>query len=88
MFIIYANNKAYTVSEHAVRRMVERDIPELWVVETLEEGAVSTQGHGIDLYEHQIEDAMYNQIIIVQVVVNEGQRIIISVIDDTEQTDS
>ena len=84
MYTITANNKTYIVLEHAARRMLQRDIKEEWVVETLENGDVTEQPNGRDSYELQkwIED--YQEWIIIQVIVNEDRLIIVSVIDDTE----
>lgn len=83
MYVIRANNKDYVVSEHAQQRMLWRGITEIWVIKTLEQGTITSQPHNIDLYECQILDEEYDQLLIVQVVVNEDQLIIVSVIDDT-----
>lgn len=83
-FIIRANNKDYTVGDHAARRMIERFIPEEMVVETLENGTMTEQPHGTDLYECEIYDTTLEAVVIVRVVVDEETKIIVSVIDDTE----
>jgi hypothetical protein len=84
-FIIHANNKDYTVGIHAARRMRERFIPEDMVIETLESGTVVEQPHGTDLYERQIYDETLETSVIVRVIVDEKNRTIVSVIDDTEE---
>jgi hypothetical protein len=84
-FIIRANNKDYTVSDHAARRMMQRYISETMMIETLENGTMTEQPHGADLYEHQIYDETLEAMVIVRVVVNEEARTIVSVIDSTEQ---
>jgi hypothetical protein len=83
-YTIRANNKDYTVSDHAARRMRERYIPEEMVVEALENGVWVAQPHHTDLYEHEIYDDILDTMIIVRVVVDEKTRTIVSVIDDTE----
>lgn len=83
-FIIHANNKDYMVSDHAAKRMRERFISEELIIETLENGTVFTQAHGIDLYEHEIYDIYLEAMIIVRVAVDEENRVIVSVIDDTD----
>ena len=83
-YIIRANNKNYTVSVHAAKRMVQRFIPEEMVIETLENGTIMEQAHGTDLYEHSIFDPTLEDMIIVRVIVDETTRTIVSVIDDNE----
>jgi len=83
-FLIRANNKDYTVGDHAARRMRERFILEEMVISTLENGAMTEQSHGTDLYEHQVYDEILEAIVIVRVVVDESNRIIVSVIDETD----
>lgn len=68
--------------------MLERGIPEEWVVETLQNGSVRTQSHGRDRYEHQIYDDIIEAMILVTVVVDEADRIIITVIDETHSKDT
>lgn len=82
-YTIYANNKAYTVIDHAARRMLERFISEEMIIETLERGALIEQPHGTDLYEHQIYDEYAEDIRIIRVAVDEVTKEIKSVIDDS-----
>jgi hypothetical protein len=82
-YVLRANGKDYEVTAHAARRMVQRAIPEAMVIETVEQGTVTEQPHGTDLYEHQIYDTTLDEMVIVRVVVDEENRRIISVIDDT-----
>lgn len=83
-FIIRANNKDYTVGDHAARRMRERYISEEMVIETLERGDVMQQPYGVDLYEYTFFFEETSETIIIQVAVIEGERFIKSVIDDTQ----
>jgi len=85
VYIIHANNKAYTVSPHAAMRMVQRFIVEEMIIETLQNGTVIEQAQGNDLYEHQIYDDTLEAFIVVHVVVDEETRTIVTVIDDTEE---
>ena len=85
VYIIHANNKAYTVSPHAAMRMVQRFIPEEMIIEALENGTVTEQAHGSDLYERQIYDDALEAVIVVRVVVDEETGTIVTVIDDTEE---
>jgi hypothetical protein len=85
VYIIHANNKAYTVSPHAATRMVQRFIAEAMVIETLENGTVTEQAQGSDLYEHQLYDDILEAFIVVRIVVDEETRTIVTVIDDTEE---
>jgi uncharacterized protein DUF4258 len=85
-FILRANNKDYTVSDHAARRMLERFISEEIVIETLENGALIEQEQGNDAYEHQIYDETLEDIIIVRVVVDEENGQIVTVIDFTRDS--
>lgn len=84
MYTIIANNKTYRVSNHAAYRMIERNIHEEWLIETLEQGDMTTQVNGRDKYEFQkwIED--WQEWLILQVIVREDVLLIITVIDDTE----
>jgi hypothetical protein len=79
---IRANHKTYEVSEHAADRMRERDIAEDMVIITLEEGSLYLQHHRIDRYEYEFVEE--DRVRIIQVAVNEPNRIIVSVIEDTE----
>lgn len=81
-FPLIANRKTYTVSDHAAERMIQRFISEPMIVETLEHGAVIEQEHGIDLYEHQIDDG--DEWLIIQVAVDEEKRVIVTVIDGSQ----
>lgn len=83
-FIIQANNKAYTVTDHAALRMLQRYISEALVVQTLEKGSIMEQPHGTDLYEYETFDETLEAVIVIQVVVNEDEKTIVSVIDNTE----
>jgi len=65
--------------------MLERFISDELVIKTLENGHITEQPHGRDLYEHQIYDQILEIMVIVQVVVEEDVRIIVSVIDDTSE---
>lgn len=85
MYTIEANNKVYTVLPHAAQRMIERAIDEAWVIETLEQGDMTEQGNGRYSYEFQkfVED--WQEIIIIQVITNEDELLIITIIDSTEE---
>lgn len=80
-FPLKANRKTYTVSDHAAERMVQRLITETMIIETLEQGAFVEQAHGIDLYEHQIDDG--DEWLIIQAAVDEENQVIVTIIDET-----
>lgn len=81
-YTIRANHKIYEVSAHAAARMRERDIAEEMVIITLEEGSLYLQHHGIDRYEYEFVEE--DRVRIIQVAVDEPNRIIVSVIEDTD----
>lgn len=83
-YVLRANNKDYTVSDHARHRMIERSIPEEMIIATLENGSLIEQPHGNDRYEYQLYDADLEDIILVQVIVDEASRTIVTVMDVTE----
>ncbi|HEX2619703.1 MAG TPA: DUF4258 domain-containing protein [Phototrophicaceae bacterium] len=82
-FVIHASHKAYTVSYHAARRMMQRYISEDMVIATLENGALNHQPQGLDVYRYLIDDDLLETTVMVRVVVNESTRMIVSVIDET-----
>jgi hypothetical protein len=82
-YTIEANSKSYTVDPHAAQRMLQRGILEEWVVQTLENGDVTTQSNGRDRYELQMWIDEWDELIIIQVIVDEDVLLIISVIDDS-----
>jgi hypothetical protein len=82
-FIIRANNKDYIVSSHAAERMMQRFITEEMVIQTLENGTLTQQARGTDLYEHQIFDETLEEYVIVRVAVDEEAHLIVTVIDHT-----
>ncbi|MDX2139256.1 MAG: DUF4258 domain-containing protein [Chloroflexota bacterium] len=84
-YIIHANNKDYIVTYHAAKRMFQRFIDEQLVIETLEQGDLIEQSHGTDLYEYAID--IGDKVLILQVTVDEQERTIVSVIDDTVAKD-
>jgi len=84
-FIILANQKNYTVTDHAALRMMQRGISEQMIINVLEHGSVTTQPHENDLYEHQIYVEEWGEMLIIQVVVDEDNREIRTVIDDTSE---
>jgi hypothetical protein len=86
-YTIIANNKVYTVDPHAAQRMLQRGISEAWVIETLEQGDVTTQPNGRDRYELQKWDDEWEETVIIQVIVEEQNLLIVTVIDDTLPTD-
>ncbi|MDX1993610.1 MAG: DUF4258 domain-containing protein [bacterium] len=83
-FTIVANNKTYTIIDHAALRMLERDITEQMVIDVLENGMLTTQPHGRDVYEAEIVHPDLGETLVVQVVIDEAKRIILTVIDITE----
>lgn len=82
-YTIEANNKIYIVDPHAAQRMLQRGILENWVIQTLENGDVITQTNGRDRYELQMWIDDWDEMIIIQVIVDEDVLLIISVIDDS-----
>jgi len=68
--------------DHAARRMLERDISEAWLIETMEAGELYQRDDGRDIYEHQLDAG--EKVIIIQVIVDESKRLILSVVDDTD----
>ncbi|MBC8170067.1 MAG: DUF4258 domain-containing protein [Anaerolineae bacterium] len=82
-FIIRANHKDYTVTYHAAQRMLERYISEEMIIDTLENGELIEQAHGIDLYKLPIYEDILEAMVIVRIAVEETSRTIVSVIDDT-----
>ncbi|MCL4249081.1 MAG: DUF4258 domain-containing protein [Anaerolineae bacterium] len=83
-YILRANNKDYTVSYHALQRMIERSIPEEMIIAALENGSLIEQPHGNDRYEYQLYDEDLEDIVIVQVIVDEASQTIVTVMDVTE----
>lgn len=83
MYTIRANNKTYRVGDHAAYRMIQRNIQEEWLIETLEQGDMTSQANERDKYELQkwIDD--WQEWLILQVIVKEDVLLIITVIDDT-----
>jgi hypothetical protein len=67
--------------------MLQRGISEAWVIETLEQGDVTTQSNGRDRYELQKWDDEWEETVIIQVIVEEQNLLIVTVIDDTLPTD-
>jgi hypothetical protein len=86
MYLIRIRNIEYEVSVHAAKRMLQRFISEEMVIETVEQGMLIDQPHGIDLYEHQLYDPEDQQMRIIRIAVNLNERTIVSVFDD-EDTD-
>lgn len=84
-YIIKANNKDYVVSPHAAMRMLQRGIPESLVILTLENGTITEQSHGTDLFEYSVYDDTWEETITIQVVVDENNQIIVTVIDQTQE---
>jgi hypothetical protein len=84
-YTIHANQKDYEVTPHAANRMLERGITEEMVINTLENGEITEQEHGTDLYEYQSYDLEWDDIVIVRVVVDEEDQIIVTVIDVTDE---
>lgn len=84
-YIITANNKDYLVSPHAATRMLQRGISEALVILTLENGTITEQPHGTDLFEYSVYDEMWEETITIQVVVDENNQIIVTVINPTEE---
>ncbi|MDQ7027514.1 MAG: DUF4258 domain-containing protein [Anaerolineae bacterium] len=82
-YTITANNKTYTVDPHAAQRMLQCGISEAWVIETLETGAMTTQANNRDRYELQKWDDEWEETVIIQVIVEEANLLVVTVIDDT-----
>jgi hypothetical protein len=82
VYELTANNKRYTIIEHAAERMLQRGITDEMVIDTMENGDVITQPNGRDRYEKEIDlpDGSY---MIVQVIVEENEKEIITIIDYT-----
>ncbi|MBC7812377.1 MAG: DUF4258 domain-containing protein [Burkholderiales bacterium] len=81
--IIRAHNIDYIVRVHALDNMRERFISDELVIKTLEEGELIEQAHGNDLCELHYFDDYFQEIVVIRVAVNEPQKAIITVIDDT-----
>ncbi len=79
-FTIRANHKTYAVTVHAARRMNKWDINEQEIVDTMESGSFTEQPHGNDLYEKEFASTTA-ALKVVQVIVDEENRTIVSVID-------
>ena len=62
-YIIRASNKDYIVSPHAAARMLQRGISEALVILTLENGTISEQPHGTDLFEYSVYDDTWEETI-------------------------
>jgi hypothetical protein len=64
--------------------MLLRNISEQMLIDTIEQGTLTIQDHGTDLYEMEFDLEDEHIWLIIQVVVDEFERIIVSIIDDTE----
>jgi hypothetical protein len=53
MITIAANNN-YTLTEYALRRMLQRDIAESQIITTIDEGDLYAQDNGRDRYEKEL----------------------------------
>ena len=84
-YIIRASNKDYLVSPHAAARMLQRGITEAQIIQTLENGTITEQEHGTDLFEYSVYDEAWQETITLQVVVDENNQIIVTVIQTTEE---
>ncbi len=84
VYTLRANNQTYTIGDHAARRMRERFITEEMVIAALENGTITEQAHGVDLYEYPFFFEATEETIIVQVAVLIEKCFIKSVIDDTQ----
>jgi len=84
-YIIRASNKDYIVSPHAAARMLQRGISEALVILTLENGTISEQPHGTDLFEYSVYDDTWEETITIQVIVDENDQIIVTVIGQTQE---
>ncbi len=84
-YVIRANNKDYVVSTHAAARMLQRGISEAQILLTLENGTITEQPHGTDLYEYTFYDATWEETITIQVVADENNLIIVTVIVHTQE---
>lgn len=86
-YMIKASNKEYLITQHAASRMLQRGISEAWVILTLENGTITEQPHGTDMFEYSIYDDRWAETIIIQVVVDENNRIIVTVISYTQEAE-
>jgi hypothetical protein len=84
-YIIKASNKDYIVSPHAAARMLQRGISEELVILTLENGTITVQSHGTYLFEYSLYDDAWEEMITIQVVVDENNQIIVTVVDQTQE---
>jgi len=84
-YIIRASNKDYIVSPHAASRMLQRGITEAQIILTLENGTITEQSHGNDLFEYSVYDEGWQETVIIQVVVDENNQIIVTVISQTTE---
>lgn len=84
-YIIRAGNRDYLVSPHAASRMLQRGISEEWVILTLENGTITEQSHKTELFEYSFYDDLWEETITIQVVVDEHNQIIVTVIQSTEE---
>ncbi len=82
-FTLQVHRKTYLVGDHAARRMIECGISEDMIVRTLEDGLIIDQNHHSDLYEHTFYDDLLQDTFTIRVVVDEVQRLIMTVIDLT-----
>jgi hypothetical protein len=82
MYNIVANNKTYEITDHAAERMMIRELSQAMIIETLEVGDLIHQRNGRDRYELQFDAG--EKFIIIQVIVDEPNRCIVTVIDDTQ----
>lgn len=64
--------------------MLQRGISETLVILTLENGTISEQPHGTDVYEYTFYESTWEETITVQVIVDENNLIIVTIFVDTQ----
>lgn len=85
MYRIFANQTDYWVTSHAARRMLQRGITDEMVIDVLENGEMTSQPHGTDLYGKEVYDELSEEWLFIEVVVDEMNHIIVTVIDNSDR---
>lgn len=78
MIEITVNNKRYTVNDHALKRMLQRNLSEAMLVKTMEAGTMTYQEwNDRDVYEYDLESD--DESVTLKVIVDESNRVIVTI---------